>query len=273
MIFFTLYVYINIKELTNYKKKCRTELNNNLIYLRKRREREREEKNSPSIVRTKVFSIHIFSPRSLINEHLYRTNVLLARRRKEGKRGKEDAPEKRKTTCAILGRENKGREGNDVCKGNPFDDWKGTFDPLGLSPLLQRLETINHNGERAIFVSSPRASLLVETGLKRVPLFDEVSVESAPSFSPGWNFVERDNNNFYEWKISCIAVYFNQIPDWVEALPFVNRFDWSNGNKQKVSTEFSRETWTINYWNKYIVEISIILNIPTFYYPYVSAVS
>lgn len=103
MIFFTLYVYINIKELTNYKKKYRTELNNNLIYLRKRREREREEKNSPFIVRTKVFSIHIFSPRSLINEHLYRTNVLLARRRKEGKRGKEDAPEKRKTTCAILG--------------------------------------------------------------------------------------------------------------------------------------------------------------------------
>lgn len=86
-------------------RRCTLDLNNNRILSKKRREGKRERKNSPSIVRTKVFSTHIFSPRSLINEHLYRTNVLSGRRRKEGKGGgrKEDAPEKRETTCAILG--------------------------------------------------------------------------------------------------------------------------------------------------------------------------
>lgn len=169
-------------------RRCTLDLNNNRILSKKRREGKRERKNSPSIVRTKVFSTHIFSPRSLINEHLYRTNVLSGRRRKEGKGGGEEGRRAREERNNLrdprsVGCENKGREGNDVCKGNPFDDWKRTFDPLGLSPL-HRLETINHNGERAIFVSS-RASENVSPCLKRVPLFDQVSVKSAPSFPAG----------------------------------------------------------------------------------------
>lgn len=188
MIFFTLYVYINIKELTNYKKKCRTELNNNLIYLRKRRKREKERKKLTfHCSNESIFYPHFLS--SLAYKRAFISDKRIVGEKKEGgkKRERRRAREEKNKLRdpRSVGRENKGREGNDVCKGNPFDDWKGTFDPLGLSPLLQRLETINHNGERAIFVSSPRASLLVETGLKRVPLFDEVSVESAPSFSPG----------------------------------------------------------------------------------------